>query len=67
MRTENQIKRKLNEMNMQRKTLLSRLEEPDVQENEAERKSIESQITRLDELIGLLEWVLNAPEGNYHQ
>ncbi|MED4600937.1 hypothetical protein P9314_09515 [Paenibacillus validus] len=63
MRTENQVKRKLNELLMQKKTLESRLE------NEAagaDNHPLRQQIDRLDEQIMLLEWVLNEPVGSYH-
>jgi hypothetical protein len=68
MRTEQQIKRKWNELKMQKQTLTGRLE----QTTDNEHQSVESiqilsmQIERLDESIDLLEWVLEQPAGSYH-
>ncbi|WP_274361797.1 hypothetical protein [Paenibacillus thermotolerans] len=55
MRTENQIKRKLNELMMRKESLVSK-----------EDAATAEQIDRLDEQILLLEWVLNEPTGTYH-
>ncbi|SEK23350.1 hypothetical protein SAMN04488688_101228 [Paenibacillus sp. cl141a] len=64
MRTENQIKSKINELSMQKKkmqTLLAALEE-----NSPERASLLNQDARLDDMITMLEWVLFEPSGSYH-
>ena len=55
MRTEDQVKRKLNELMMQKKSLESN-----------ENESLKAQIIRLEDQIMLLEWVLNNPIGSYH-
>jgi hypothetical protein len=57
MRTEQQIKRKLNELSMQKRSLESRL---------ADDTTIQPQIDQLAASILLLEWVLNEPAGSYH-
>jgi hypothetical protein len=68
MRTEQQIKRKWNEMKMQKQELKERLG----QTTENEHQSVESihilslQIERLDEHINLLDWVLEQSTGSYH-
>ncbi|ANS73935.1 hypothetical protein AWM70_04595 [Paenibacillus yonginensis] len=65
MRTEQQIKSKINELAMQKKRLEDRLAQlqPD---QESQRPSLQSQLERLDDMILMLEWVLNAPSGSYH-
>lgn len=55
MRTENQIKRKLNELIMRKESLRSK-----------DDAAAAEQIDRLEEQIMLLEWVLNEPTGSYH-
>jgi hypothetical protein len=65
MRTEQQIKRKQNELLMQKQTLQSRLSETNP-EQEAEVQSLRTQLDRLEDMIFLLEWVLNEPTGSYH-
>lgn len=55
MRTENQIKRKLHELNTRKESLKSR-----------DDTAAAEQIDRLEEQIMLLEWVLNEPTGSYH-
>jgi hypothetical protein len=68
MRTEQQIKRKWNELKVQKQALTERLG----QTTENEHQSVESiqilstQIERLDEYINLLDWVLEQPTGSYH-
>jgi chromosome segregation ATPase len=68
MRTEQQVKRKWNELKTQKQVLTERLG----QTTENEHQSVESiqilslQIERLDEAINLLEWVLEQPTGSYH-
>lgn len=64
MRTENQIKSKINELTMQKKMLLTRLTA--LEENSPERASLLNQETRLDDMITMLEWVLFEPSGSYH-
>jgi len=68
MRTEMQVKRKLNELQLQKQALESRLSsEPQASSGELEAAhTISAQIERLDEMILLLEWVLNEPMGSYH-
>ncbi|MEB3103131.1 hypothetical protein [Ferviditalea candida] len=55
MRTESQIKRKLNELLMQKRSLEA-----------VGDQAAEDQIARLEDQILLLEWVLNEPTGSYH-
>lgn len=64
MRTENQIKSKINELTMQKKKLHTRLTA--LEENSPERASLLNQETRLDDMITMLEWVLFDPSGSYH-
>ena len=66
MRTENQIKRKLNELTELKKSVDERLAAAKESEREADIKSLEAQSDQLEELAGLLEWVLNEPVGKYH-
>lgn len=56
MRTENQIKSKINELTMQKNKLHTRLTA--LEENSPERASLLNQETRLDDMITMLEWVL---------
>lgn len=60
MRTEQQIKRKLNELVSQRKDLESRLGDGSSPE------AVRPQLDQLDQMILMLEWVLNEPTGRYH-
>ncbi|MHA2854877.1 hypothetical protein ACXZ7E_12845 [Paenibacillus lautus] len=64
MRTENQIKSKINELSMQKKKLQTRL--ASLEENSPERASLLNQDARLDDMITMLEWVLFEPSGSYH-
>ena len=64
MRTENQIKSKINELSMQKKNLQTRLAA--LEENSPERASLLNQDARLDDMITMLEWVLFEPSGSYH-
>ncbi|ANA83233.1 hypothetical protein PVOR_23144 [Paenibacillus vortex V453] len=64
MRTENQIKSKINELTMQKKMLQTRL--TSLEENSPQRSSLLHQETRLDDMITMLEWVLFEPNGSYH-
>ncbi len=56
MRTENQVKRKINELMLRKQTLES-----------AGAEQAKAQIERIEEQIMLLEWVLNEASGSYHQ
>jgi flagellar biosynthesis chaperone FliJ len=60
MRTESQIKRKLNELTAQRQSVLSRLE------SDSGSAALREQARRLEAQIELLEWVLFEPTGAYH-
>jgi len=64
MRTENQVKSKMNELLMQKKSLLSRIEsaEPDTPVH----ASLSAQLLRVEDMLTMLEWVLNEPTGSYH-
>lgn len=64
MRTENQIKSKINELSMQKKKLQTRLAA--LEENSPERASLLNQDARLDDMLTMLEWVLFEPNGSYH-
>lgn len=64
MRTENQIKSKINELSMQKKKLQTRLAA--LEENSPERASLLNQDARLDDMMTMLEWVLFEPNGSYH-
>jgi len=64
MRTENQIKSKINELSMQKKKMQTRLAA--LEENSPERASLLNQDARLDDMITMLEWVLFEPSGSYH-
>lgn len=60
MRTENQIKRKLNELTLHKQSVQSRLEAA------PGTASLEEQARNLEGQIELLEWVLFEPTGSYH-
>ncbi|ALS22015.1 MULTISPECIES: hypothetical protein [Paenibacillus] len=62
MRTEDQIRRKLNEFVMQRKSLQSRLQAA----ADDAKPALQSELNHLEDQIMLLEWVLNKPVGSYH-
>lgn len=64
MRTENQIQSKINELTLQRRSLESRL--IPLEENSPQREALNVQLARLDDMMLMLEWVLNAPAGKYH-
>ncbi|NOU93847.1 hypothetical protein GC093_11510 [Paenibacillus sp. LMG 31456] len=69
MRTENQIKRKLNELIMSKKSLESRMAallEKEEQDSSDAVKSLRVQTEQVEESITLLEWVLDEPVGKYH-
>lgn len=64
MRTENQIQSKINEMTLQRRAVESRL--APLSGDDPLRAPLSAQLTRLEDMILMLEWVLNAPAGKYH-
>ena len=64
MRTENQIQSKINELTLQRRALESRL--APLEENSLQQDNLKAQLTRLEDMLMMLEWVLNAPVGKYH-
>jgi hypothetical protein len=67
MRTENQIKRKLNELIMLKKSMETKLEAVTGTDSEQQTGSASRmQIEQLEESVLLLEWVLDAPVGKYH-
>lgn len=64
MRTGNQIQSKINELSVQKKMLQSRANS--LPEDSAERRNLNQQHSRLDDMITMLEWVLDEPNGKYH-
>ncbi|MDH6426884.1 MULTISPECIES: hypothetical protein [Paenibacillus] len=64
MRTENQIQSKINELTLQRRSLESRL--ASLTEKSPQQDNLQTQLTRVEDMIMMLEWVLNAPVGRYH-
>jgi uncharacterized protein YoxC len=68
MRTEQQIKRKWNELRMQKQALTARVQQAteDQQESVESIQILLSQVERLEESIHLLEWILDQPTGSYH-
>ncbi|MDQ0193212.1 hypothetical protein [Paenibacillus wynnii] len=64
MRTENQIQSKINELTLQRRALESRL--TPLEENSPQQDNLKAQLTRLEDMLMMLEWVMNAPVGKYH-
>ncbi|MCL6603607.1 MAG: hypothetical protein K6T94_12085 [Paenibacillus sp.] len=64
MRTENQIQSKINELTLQRRALETRL--TSIEEDSSQRNNLKDQLARLEDMIMMLEWVLNAPVGKYH-
>lgn len=60
MRTESQIKRKLNELTIRRQSVLSQLEAA------PGSAALQDQARTLEGQIELLEWVLFEPTGAYH-
>ncbi|OMD66980.1 hypothetical protein BSK62_08105 [Paenibacillus odorifer] len=64
MRTENQIQSKINELTLQRRSLESRL--ASLTENSPQQDNLQAQLTRVEDMIMMLECVLNAPVGRYH-
>ncbi|MBP1989119.1 hypothetical protein [Paenibacillus eucommiae] len=68
MRTENQIKRKINELKLQKQSIASQLEQAlDNEQSSIETiKSLTAKAELLDDSISMLEWVIEAPTGSYH-
>jgi hypothetical protein len=67
VRTENQIKRKLNELIMLKKSMQTKLEALTGTDSEQQAETaLRIQIEQLEESISLLEWVLDEPIGKYH-
>ncbi|WP_019911387.1 hypothetical protein [Paenibacillus sp. HW567] len=64
MRTEHQIQAKINELSLQRRSLESRL--TPLAPDSPQREPLNAQLARLEDMILMLEWVLNAPTGKYH-
>ncbi|KUP22260.1 hypothetical protein [Paenibacillus sp. DMB5] len=64
MRTANQIQSKINELTLQRRALTSRL--APLPQDSPQREGLSTQLSRLDDMILMLEWVLDAPAGKYH-
>ncbi|CAM4450573.1 hypothetical protein [Paenibacillus typhae] len=64
MRTANQIQSKINELTLQRRSLTSRL--APLPQDSPQRESLSTQLSRLEDMILMLEWVLDAPAGKYH-
>lgn len=64
MRTENQIQSKINELTLQYRSVESRL--VPLTAEDPQQESLKAQLARLEDMILMLEWVLNAPSGKYH-
>jgi len=64
MRTENQIKSKLNELTLQKRNIQARL--ADLTPETASYTSLNEQLARIEDMSNMLEWVLNEPLGKYH-
>ncbi|MNC36258.1 hypothetical protein D3C76_365850 [compost metagenome] len=64
MRTAHQIQSKINEMTLQKRSLESRL--APLPDGSPQREPLNAQLSRLEDMILMLEWVLDAPSGNYH-
>ncbi|MEY9093905.1 hypothetical protein [Paenibacillus sp. RC84] len=60
MRTEDQVQRKLMELNKQKQSVQERLN------SDPENDFLKAQLKKLDDMTLMLEWVLNAPTGSYH-
>jgi hypothetical protein len=61
MRTEDQIKRKYNELAVRKQAL-----ELSAVEDSSSPEVLQARIESLEQQMTLLEWVLNAPLGRYH-
>ncbi|SFL82184.1 hypothetical protein SAMN03159341_110104 [Paenibacillus sp. 1_12] len=68
MRTEDQIKRKRNELEMQLKSAEADLENvrQNNPENEGKIGMLRSKVEQLESMVMMLEWALNEPNGKYH-
>ncbi|GAB6988838.1 hypothetical protein [Paenibacillus pini] len=64
MRTENQIQSKINELLMQKKSLQARID--NAESGTPAHNSLSAQLIRLEDMLSMLEWVMNAPSGSYH-
>ena len=64
MRTEDQIKSKLGELNTQKRNLQARLST--LTPEAAAYTSLNEQLARIDDMTMMLEWVLDPPQGKYH-
>ncbi|UQZ36378.1 hypothetical protein C2I18_24325 [Paenibacillus sp. PK3_47] len=64
MRTQNQIQSKINELTVQRRALESR--QAPLAADDPQNVTLSAQISRLEDMIIMLEWVLNEPTGKYH-
>lgn len=64
MRTENQIKSKLNELTLQKRNIQTRLD--GLTPETASYTSLNEQLARIEDMSNMLEWVLNEPLGKYH-
>lgn len=64
MRTEQQIQSKINELTLQKRSLESRL--APLPGGSPQRETLNAQLTRLEDMLLMLEWVLDAPAGKYH-
>ncbi|MCY9589827.1 hypothetical protein PC41400_16540 [Paenibacillus chitinolyticus] len=60
MRTEDQVQRKLTELNKQKQSVQERLN------SDPENDFLKAQVEKLEDMTLMLEWVLNAPTGSYH-
>ncbi|MFD7521963.1 hypothetical protein [Paenibacillus chitinolyticus] len=60
MRTEDQVQRKLTELNKQKQSVQERLN------SDPENDFLKAQFEKLEDMTLMLEWVLNAPTGSYH-
>ncbi|WP_379153115.1 hypothetical protein [Paenibacillus sp. sgz5001063] len=64
MRTEHQIQSKINELTLQKRSMESRL--APLPAGSPQRETLNAQLSRLEDMILMLEWVLDAPTGKYH-
>lgn len=64
MRTENQIKSKLNELTLQKRNIQTRLN--GLTPETTSYTSLNEQLARIEDMSNMLEWVLNEPLGKYH-
>jgi len=63
MRSADQVKRKRNELASQKAMLEGRLADTD---DPVVQAALRAQLERVQDMMLLLEWVLEAPEGAYH-